>query len=276
MMNKASRPPQNRQMIKYAIRQLLTGRVFRCFLACLIPMALPWIMRLIPTNWGIVNVLVADLIIYSISLPMLLLSFVATTFVTDPITVRLAAFFLTFNRDPENLPSPLSVCDCFGPGYLRLVKGMLLRSAQIMLWTVVPLLVALLIPGSWQVTDISGLQVFVLSDGAYWAILLAACLNIYRSLVTAMVPYVLADRPEVAPLEALRISRAMTRHRIWELLLLELSFFGWLLLASVTFMIGGIYAYPYMEGTMAAYYIAFSQPMPWEERVQEIDDDAAG
>lgn len=274
-MNKASRPPQNRQMIKYAIRQLLVGRVFRCFLACLIPMALPWIMRLIPVNWGVVNVLVADLIIYSISLPMLVLSFLATTFVTDPITVRLAAFFLTLNRDPENLPSPLSVCDCFGPGYLRLVKGMLLRSAQIMLWTIVPLLIAFLIPGSWQVIEVSGLSVIQLSDGAYWTILLAACLNVYRSLVTAMVPYVLADQPDVGPWEALRISRAMTRNRVWELLVLELSFFGWLLLTSVTFMIAGIYAYPYMEGTMAAYYIAFSQPMPWEAHVQETDD-AAG
>lgn len=246
-------------MIKYAVRRQLSGRVFVCFLACMIPAVLPWVMRLIPVSFGVINVLVADAVIYGISVPMIVLSFVATTFVTDPMTVRVAAFFLKLNRDAENLPSPLSVCDCFGPGYLRLVLGMFLRAVRIFVWSVIPLIIGALIPGTWELVTIEGAQVIRLGDLAYVFFLLAIVANLYRSLSYTLVPYILADQPDVSAAEASRQSATIMRGRIWEMLVLELSFFGWLFLVSITFMIAGVYAYPYIEGTVAAYYIAYTE-----------------
>lgn len=271
-MHKSARVPQNRAMIKYAVRAQLQGRVFVCFLACLIPMVLPWVMRLIPVSFGAVHILVIDTILYRISLPMLALSFVATTFVTDPMTVKVAGFFLVFNRDPEHLPSPLTVCDCFGPGYLRLVSAMLQRTIRVFAWSAIPLVVGAVIPGMFEQVDVSGISAIRVNDWYYWFILAAAIVNLYRGLSYSMVPYLLADEPDISASEALRRSVHLTKGRIWELFVLQLSFFGWLMLVSITFMIGAIYAYPYLEGTMAAYYIAFTQPAPWElDRDDEED-----
>lgn len=252
-------------MIKYAVRLLLTGRVFVCFLACLLPALLPWVMRLIPFSFGTVDFLIADAFIYRISVPMYILSFAASAFVTDPMAVRLAAFFLKLNRDPENLPSPLSVCDCFGPGYLRLVSAMLLKTLRIAVWSVAPLLVCALIPGAWEIVQVSGQSVIRLADWTYLFALVSIFLGLYRGLGYTMVPYILADEPDVSATEALRMSLAMTKGRKWELFVLQMSFFGWMMLVSITFMVAGIYVYPYIEGTMAAYYIAFKMPMPWED-----------
>lgn len=271
-MQKVKRVPQDRQMMKYAARMLLSGRVFVCFLACIIPAALPWVMRLIPVSFGVVNFLVADVVLYGISLPMMLLSFAATTFVTDPMSVRVAGFFLTLNRDAEHLPSPLSVCDCFGPGYLRLVGSMLLRSIYVMAWTAVPLVIGALVPGTWEMVEVMGVEAIRLTNLGYLFILLAVTANLYRSLGYTMVPYLLIDHPEIGPVEALRRSRYITRGRIGELLVLELSFLGWLMLVSVTFMIGAVYVYPYIESTMAGYYLAFIQPLPYEKNESEATD----
>lgn len=273
-MKTPPRVSQNRQQIKYQARSLLSGRLLVCFIAWVLPTILPWAMRLISIDFGIVNILVADLLVYRVSVPMFLLSLVATTFVTDPMYVKVAGFYLTLHRTPDGLPSPLSVCDCFGPGYLRLVTGMLLRSLIVLLWGAVPLCLGVLMPGTWEWVVIEGEQVIRLTNLAYVFVLLAAVAVLYRDLAFTMVPYILFDRPELTARQALRESVDMTRGRIWELLVLQLSFFGWLMFASITLMIGSVYTYPYIESTMAAYYLAFLVPMPWEPKSLKEPDEA--
>lgn len=265
MIHHSRRVPQDRQEIKYAVRSLLSGRIFVCFFACLLPALAPWILQLMPVSAGSIHLLVADILLYRISLVSYAISAVVSVLIVDPISVRVAAFFLTLNRDVEQLPSPLSVCDCFGPGYGSLVRGMLLRRVRIILPAILPPLVAALLPGAWSIVEVSGYAAIRLADWLSVPLLLASLIYLVQSLRYAMVPYLLADFPELTPGEAMRQSLALVRGRLWELLLLQLSFLGWMLLTSVTMMIGGIYAYPYIEGTHAAYYIAFSQPMPWEQ-----------
>lgn len=264
-MQKPKRIPQDRPMIKYDVRAKLSRHVFACFLAYLIPQVLPWMLRLIPIDVGVINLFVLEPFVYGVSLPMLGLSFLATTFVTGPMTVRLSSFFLSLNRDSGHLPSVLSVCDCFGPGYWYLVRGMLLRSVITLVSTAIPLVIFAFLPGAWAIVEVSGIEVLQLSDWAFPFLLLSLGLNVYWSLSFSMVSYILADNPYTFAREALRQSRAMTKGRLWELLVLQLSFFGWYLLVSITLMIGAIYVYPYVEGTMAAYYLAFLDPMPWEQ-----------
>lgn len=263
-MRRAARPFQDRQTIKRNVRISLQGRVFSAFLAVFLPGLLSWVLRLFPMDFGLLRLLIADLYIYQFSLPMMALSLLLTIFVTDPMVTRVAAYFLALNRTSEKLPSPLSVCDCFGPGYWRLVKGMLLRNLYTTVATLLPLCIGALIPGTWSIEIISEMSVIRVHALAYPFILASGILTLNRTLAYIMVPYVLADRPELGPVEALRRGTAITRGRIWELLVLDFSFFGWLLLVSITMMIGAVYVYPYIEATMAAYYIAFDKPMPWE------------
>jgi len=257
---RASRPAQNRQMIKYGVRLSLQGKVVVSFLACLIPALLPWLLQIIPVEIGVVNLLIGDMFLLPVSLPLTALSWVATVLVTDPMRVKLAAFFLTLNKSRENLPSPLSVCESFGPEYGRLMAGMFLRSLRIFLWTAAPMALAALLPGSLSLVSVDGYEALRVGGALPLAVMVSGALNAYLTLVYAMVPYVLSDEPSLTPAGALRRSRELTRGRLIELLVLNLSFLGWMLLVSVTVFIAGIFVYPYLEGTMAAYYLAFTQP----------------
>lgn len=251
-------------MIKSAVRHSLQGHVWACFGAFLIPQILPLVMMLIPADVGVVRLLVTDWYEIHFSLPMYALSFLATTFVTDPMAVRLAAFFLKLNRDPEGLPSPLSVCDCFGPGYGRLMLGMLGRNLRMIAWTGVPLLIGALLPGSLQTVEREGVTLLRQGGAMPTFVLLSGMGSLFAGLRYSMVSYVLADRPELSPSEAIALGRQIMRGRLWEMLCVTLSFFGWMLLVTMTMMVAGIFVYPYIEATMAAYYIAFSKPLPYE------------
>lgn len=281
MRKKPKRVPQDRQFVKITVRMLLGGRYWPCFLACLLPALLSLIISFIPVQFGMVYFEVVGVEIpVAISLPLQALSFIGAAFVTGPMTVRLAGFFLQLNRDAEQLPSPLTVCDCFGPGYWRLVGGMLLRSLDVLVCTAIPLVIGALVPGTWEAVEDAGATVIRLTQWALPFLLLSLALNLYRSLAYAMVPYLLQDEPRLSSVDALRASLRMTRGRIVELLVLNLSFLGWLMLASFAFVMAGLFflpfllllsdtlgatlVYPYIEGTMAAYYIGFSEPMPWE------------
>ena len=73
-------------------------------------------------------------------------------------------------------------------------------------------------------------------------------------LAYTMVPFILHDHPELHPAGVLAESRMMMRGHKWELFLLLLSFFGWMLLAVVTFGIGMLWLAPYMQMTITKYY----------------------
>ena len=74
-----------------------------------------------------------------------------------------------------------------------------------------------------------------------------------------MAPYVLADNPTFTAREALRESKRITQGHKGQLFVLELSFFGWMLLACIP-IVGTIvmlvYVIPYMSATYANAYNA--------------------
>ena len=70
----------------------------------------------------------------------------------------------------------------------------------------------------------------------------------------SMVYYVMNDRPELSPMEALKESyRLMKGHR-WQLFCLTLSFIGWALLGALCFGIGSLWATAYLETATAVFY----------------------
>ena len=72
-----------------------------------------------------------------------------------------------------------------------------------------------------------------------------------------MVPYILAENPNVEATEALKMSREMMQGNKWNAFVLDLSFLGWILLTICTCGILGIfYVNPYIYATDAELYQA--------------------
>ncbi len=70
-----------------------------------------------------------------------------------------------------------------------------------------------------------------------------------------MVPYIVAENPDIGCCEAITLSRNMMYGHKWECFLMELSFIGWDFLATATLGLSGLfYSSMYEEATGAAYY----------------------
>ena len=70
----------------------------------------------------------------------------------------------------------------------------------------------------------------------------------------AMVPYLMADYPDMSVSEAFNRSKAMMHGHKGELFLLHLSFIGWLLLSAITLGLAGLVISPYMQFAEGAFY----------------------
>ena len=71
-----------------------------------------------------------------------------------------------------------------------------------------------------------------------------------------MVPYILAEHPELSANEVITRSRKMMNGNKWQAFKLDLSFIGWILLGTVTLGIVQVFwTSPYMESAQAALYL---------------------
>ena len=70
-----------------------------------------------------------------------------------------------------------------------------------------------------------------------------------------LAPYLVAENPDLSPLEAVRLSQRMMKGHKWEAFLMELSLLPWTLLSIVTGgMVGILFSNPYREAAFAEYY----------------------
>lgn len=89
-----------------------------------------------------------------------------------------------------------------------------------------------------------------------WSLLLIIP-GIIKSYEYRMVPYILADFPDVSRQEAFAMSKKMMDGEKWNAFVLDLSFFGWELVSAFTFGIAGIfYVNPYVYATNAELYLS--------------------
>jgi len=105
------------------------------------------------------------------------------------------------------------------PHYLNVVKVMFLRNVFIFLW-----FLALIIPG------------------------------IIKLYAYSMVPYILAENPEMPYKDALMLSEDMTYTHKMNMFILDLSFIGWYILGAIFFGIGHIFVNPYVDATKVQLY----------------------
>lgn len=143
-----------------------------------------------------------------------------SVFIFNPLEVGGCRFF-TENATSEDTPVD-RILHAFKSGsYLNVVLTMFLKGLFTILWSLL-----LFIPG------------------------------IIKSYEYRMIPYLLAENPEMSHQEAFRISKEMMSGEKWNAFVLDLSFFGWALLSAITLGLAGVfYVNPYQNATNAELYL---------------------
>ena len=71
-----------------------------------------------------------------------------------------------------------------------------------------------------------------------------------------LVPYILAENPEMNMSEAIGLSRSMMDGYKWQTFIFDLSFIGWMILSGITFgLVGVFYSNPYYNHASAQLYL---------------------
>lgn len=140
-------------------------------------------------------------------------------FLVNPLTVSKSKFFINNSSGKGELET---IFYSFKKGkYLNIVGTMGWRSLIIILWSLL-----FIIPG------------------------------IIKGYAYCLVPYILADNPNINYKDALRLSNEMTKGYKFDIFVLQLSFIGWYLLGLLCCCIGVFFVTPYYEQTFAEMYIS--------------------
>lgn len=99
-----------------------------------------------------------------------------------------------------------------------------------------------------------------------WSLLLVIP-GIIKSYEYRMIPYLLAENPQMPRREAFQRSKEMMQGQKWKAFVLDLSFLPWDLLTTLTFGLAGIFfVYPYEYATNAELYLM----------LHKLDQESAG
>jgi len=147
------------------------------------------------------------------------ISAVVNIFILRPLEVGGCNFFKTNTKYAAELSTILLPFE--KKYYWKMVGIMFLRNLYIVLWTCL-----LIIPGIIKIYE-------------------------YR-----MIPYILADKPQINRKDVFLISKKMMKGNKWKAFIFDLSFIGWQLVSLMTCGIAGIlYVNPYMYAAKAELYI---------------------
>lgn len=144
-----------------------------------------------------------------------------TIFIANPLSVGESKYFINNRKDQGRFNN---LFYAFSHNYMNIVKVTFFMQIKLMLWTLL-----FIIPG------------------------------IIKALEYSMIPYILAERPDISSEEAFRLSKELTDYQKTELFVLELSFFGWYFLGLLLCGIGIIFVYPYYYATMAELYFKLKE-----------------
>ena len=97
------------------------------------------------------------------------------------------------------------------------------------------------------------LALVYLYESLWWLTIIGGIIKHYSY---AMVPYIVAENPDIKPREAIKLSRAMMYGHKWEGFVLDLSMFPWYILSTVTIGVSDMfYGVPYRVAVWTAYYV---------------------
>lgn len=148
--------------------------------------------------------------------------------------------------------------DALNPSFYTDTTG-LVKYAKSYLWTIVYLLpyFAVIMVGA----ILSGIAAF--NDSTFLSLIATVLciagtvLYIYKAYAYVLAMYIaLDDRYDhITAKETIKLSEEMMNGHKMEYFVLVLSFFGWILLGTITFSLGMIYVMPYQNLTFANYYL---------------------
>lgn len=138
-------------------------------------------------------------------------------FVENAATVGRCHYFI---KNTESKPSFADAFSGFKVKYFRNIGTLLLANIKTVLWSLL-----LVIPG------------------------------IIKTYEYAIIPYILADDPEISSKEAFKKARRMMKGNKWRLFKLNLSFIGWGILCVLTLGIGTFFLLPYVNAAAAEFYV---------------------
>lgn len=162
---------------------------------------------------------------------VLAIAIVLDAFLFNPLEVGCDRFYLRNLNEPGQISS---IGYAFDNNYKNIVKTMFFRDLFTFLWSLL-----LIIPG------------------------------IVKSYEYQMIPYLLADNPQMTKEQAFAESRRMMSGQKWRAFVLDLSFLGWNILSLLTFGILGIfYVQPYRDATHAALYEALRYGTPAAQQIE--------
>ena len=151
-----------------------------------------------------------------------IISLLVKIFVANPVEVGGYHFFKENTEEPG---APFSLVKTGFRDFGHTFATMLLRDVFLLLWTML-----FVIPGLIKIYS-------------------------YR-----MVPFILAEHPELSATETITRSREMMNGNKWRAFVLDLSFIGWILLGALTLGLGLIFwTSPYMNSTRASLYLKLKE-----------------
>lgn len=162
-------------------------------------------------------IIVISVIVVLVVLIAITISILVKVFLNNPLEVGCKRFFI---RNLNQEAKVGEVAYAFDHNYATSVKTIFLRDIYVVLWTLL-----LVIPG------------------------------IIKAYEYLMIPYILADHPEMTKEEVFAKSKELMNGQKWNAFVLHLSFIGWEILSLLTFGILGIfYVNPYKNMTFAGLY----------------------
>ena len=138
-------------------------------------------------------------------------------FVINAITVGVSNYFI---KNTDSKPSFGDAFSGFKVKYGRNIGTILLVGIKTVLWTLL-----FIIPG------------------------------IIKTYEYAIIPYILADDPEISSKDAFKKAKQMMKGNKWRLFKLEFSFIGWAVLCVLTLGIGTFFLIPYVNAATAEFYV---------------------
>ena len=222
----------SRRELKRAAKDSLRGRRFGPFVICVLYLVLCLPAFLFEMVGGMLNDYVAQVVEQGIVVEELahlevetlasyasacgLIGLALTLLISCHARVGLNRYFIRFTEGKSGLFVFIGGCL---RKYFRVIWVNILSAIKVVLWFFV-----FIIPG------------------------------IIKSVEYSMIPYVLADCPELSTREVFRETRALMKGCKWKLFWLEFSFIGWYILCTLTLGIGLIFFLPYHEATIAKFY----------------------
>lgn len=79
--------------------------------------------------------------------------------------------------------------------------------------------------------------------------------GVIKHYAYSMVPYILADNPNIDNHRAIELSNKMTKGEKFEIFILDLSFIGWFILGALALGVGVLFVLPYYNSTKAELYM---------------------